>query len=395
MSKCTEIQILLSEYLDGELNNDDTRRVKEHLAQCEQCSGLLKIYYEISEAVSETLAPPPEQLLSKVMGKIRAGYPKDELKDPNINDGELNIANEKSNGSQITNIINSHENNLDNNDRDSSVSKRPETTNRIMRIFLSRLLPLAACLVIILFSLPRINGRFSSNNEVNYSNSSSQKMTAEDSSGGGIPQESSVIRSTYENAEQYSADGNVAGNGALKDEAGSSARGNIATPGSYEVDRNSDSDSGAVSEPSGAAGITSSSAPAVVDAPAELPETLLTNDSADSQENSIQQNSGILDPIFDSTIAPPHESSGTDVATEESDTQYYAVIRILAELPEMLKEAGLQIIQIDDYTQFIVIPRELAVRLIAEENSVSNVTNFEIYNESAETALVQFSTRDT
>jgi len=77
----------------------------------------------------------------------------------------------------------------------------------------------------------------------------------------------------------------------------------------------------------------------------------------------------------------------------EYELSYYAVITITNQLPQMLRDLDLQIIQVDDYTQHFVIPRELAIQLIKADESITNVTNFDIYNENSEIAYVIFSSK--
>ena len=72
MKKCTEITELLSAYSDNELTDKDKLSVEEHLAACENCSALLEIYREISISVDESGAPVPDALRIGVMNRIRS-----------------------------------------------------------------------------------------------------------------------------------------------------------------------------------------------------------------------------------------------------------------------------------------------------------------------------------
>jgi len=114
VEKCVEYLELISAHADGELSEFDSKRVEEHLDTCENCSALLDLYSDLSAAIVESTEPAPEELCSGVMEKIRSD-----------NDNVVSI---------------------------SDIAKKRSIT----RIVLSRYVPIAACLALVLLTLPRV-----------------------------------------------------------------------------------------------------------------------------------------------------------------------------------------------------------------------------------------------
>ena len=135
MNNCSEYMELISAYSDGELAEADRQRLEEHLAACENCSALLDLYREMAGAVAESAAPVPESLCGDVMKEISG-------------EGTADSA-------------------------DSSKRRR------VMRIVLTRYVPIAACLALVLLALPRLlNLGRSSNDEMSTGGSMSVADTA-------------------------------------------------------------------------------------------------------------------------------------------------------------------------------------------------------------------------
>jgi len=72
VKKCIEITELLSVYVDNELNDTDKQSVEEHLAECESCSALLEIYREISISADESNVQVPDALRLGVMNRVQS-----------------------------------------------------------------------------------------------------------------------------------------------------------------------------------------------------------------------------------------------------------------------------------------------------------------------------------
>ena len=71
MKHCDEY-VRLSEYADDELCQTDKRLVEEHTSECDNCAALLEINREISVSISRSMAPVPEALRLGVMNRIRS-----------------------------------------------------------------------------------------------------------------------------------------------------------------------------------------------------------------------------------------------------------------------------------------------------------------------------------
>ncbi|MCW8985514.1 MAG: zf-HC2 domain-containing protein [Thermoanaerobaculales bacterium] len=65
MSGCTDVRDLLSLYLEGELEEEQVVTVREHLAECEDCAGILETVESIIDSGSALdELDPPDHLLS-------------------------------------------------------------------------------------------------------------------------------------------------------------------------------------------------------------------------------------------------------------------------------------------------------------------------------------------
>ena len=116
MSRCADYLELISAYADGELTEPDRRRVEEHLEACGQCSAILGVYREISIAANEACVPAPDALRDGVMEKVLGGG--------------------------------------------AAGSGAAGSKPRLVRIAIARYLPLAACLAVMLISLPWVISNF-------------------------------------------------------------------------------------------------------------------------------------------------------------------------------------------------------------------------------------------
>jgi len=112
VSSCTEFIELISAYADGELTGSDKQRLKEHLGVCENCSAILDLYREISVAAEESGAPVPDALRDGVMEKVLL---------------------EDAHGAGDTG-----------------------KNRKVIRMVLTRYVPIAACLAVALITLPNV-----------------------------------------------------------------------------------------------------------------------------------------------------------------------------------------------------------------------------------------------
>ena len=67
---CVGLADLLCAYADGELSDANRQLVEDHLAICDNCTSILKIYREISTSVNDTCGEPPASLVTGVMERI-------------------------------------------------------------------------------------------------------------------------------------------------------------------------------------------------------------------------------------------------------------------------------------------------------------------------------------
>jgi len=63
--KCSEIEELLSPYIDGELNRDNIIKVENHVEECKKCKNLLEDLQSIKEMVRGIEIPYPSESIGK------------------------------------------------------------------------------------------------------------------------------------------------------------------------------------------------------------------------------------------------------------------------------------------------------------------------------------------
>ena len=306
MEKCVEYLELISAYADGELTETEKRRVETHLEACENCSAILELYREISVAAVEASVPAPDALRNGVMGQI-------------LGIGTISI---------------------------DDYAKRRKT----LRIVLSRVVPVAACLALMLLTLPRL---FNIN------------RAADQSTGAGT-------MSMMEMAMDASVA--VGGSG----EGGSDSNAQIA-PSSGEAEL--DMGPGAVQRAD--AVLSPEAAPDLTVEPDSQPEPLILIDT-DTDDMSYP---GGEDP--QDSILGDDSVSRTGVAEPTGDSllvvPYYSIIEITGDLPEQL--SAYVSIQVDDVVAHYIIPRDSAKELIEELSGLAEATVLSV-NEEGEYALV-------
>jgi len=319
VNKCIDYLELLSAYIDGELAEGDKKRVEEHLETCENCSAILDLYRETSVSTDEWLVPAPEALRTGVMEKIL---------------------------------------------------KRPKT----IRIALTRYLPVAACLAVMLATLPWIIDYHNRKADVNGSApGAAQEMLAAAPAPGGIMQDSG-----FENDRDEMATARGGG-----DTAGGSAPSSSA-PGS--------------SAPSGASGgsaigpaAISPEAPTNADAAPRAEDSSVTDDAGtvgNEPSGELAVDVGLAPPSVDDAGLSPVSPEAWNIPGDFGDI--YALIEITGELPEFLAaydpeptgdRTGLEMIY--------RIPRAVARELI-DEISARDGVDIPVINEDSEYAIVLY-----
>ena len=287
MKNCSEYRELINAYFDDELENADALRVEGHLKTCESCFAAFGFYLEISAALEESLVDAPPALRERVMDQIRSG--------------------------NVTHI-----------DR---YAKRRKAT----RFALTRLVPVAACLAVILLVLPlviNLNRSYIDNAdmELYYSGSRDGSLSEETAAKAPSPSGSAMSLTEAERDE-----------GAVATEQPGLAAGGSGWP-----------------EP----------APAPPDSVARFPDEHSSPEATPEPEAADNEGG-------DPSNAP---MLAGDVQTGDGlmDAPYYVVIEISGELPASL--ADYVALFIDDLTLHYFIPRDAVQGLIDELAGRPDVT---------------------
>ena len=70
MNSCLDFSELISAYADNEINSADKQRLEGHISECAGCSSLLAMYREITVSAAQAAVPAPEALRAGVMERI-------------------------------------------------------------------------------------------------------------------------------------------------------------------------------------------------------------------------------------------------------------------------------------------------------------------------------------
>jgi hypothetical protein len=376
---------LISAYIDDELNAADRRLVEDHIEACVDCSALHDTYREISTAAKETLAPAPERLCSAVMADILR-------------------------------------------ESDAAVQKRAKTL-AVVRVILSRYLPLAACLAFVILTLPLlIRLGFSSGSADNAATMSETSMTEGVLTGGGdqveawepgpsmsgapsaksrnespatvapqLPEESESFLYTgdYEAAstadEPESGYGNKAANDNVSrpvpsetgdgDIAPSDAEPSTAEPSAPAAGNEHDSNYGDAGVSAPTAELRDSN-----DSAAENPSPGgdmhgAVNEDSPGTSYSGESSAYIQPPP--QPEAPPMQTPASLLPPSSVQTNYFAVITIAGALPDMLSE--FEQVAVSGAERHIFIPRDTALELI---DSKAAGMEIEYGDETSDVAMI-------
>ena len=311
MISCTDYEERISAYADGELSDSDRLSIEEHLAVCDDCSALLAIYRAISVTAKETLVPAPTALSETVMKKILSF------------DADLGAG---------------------------SVRK-----SKTLSIIMSRYVPLAACLALILLTLPNIL-KFDRSSPVPDHMSAlpvaAPMPSAPAAPGSGVDNEGGHI----DEADSYSVTGD-AGNPVLPMESAEDAN----------------ADAADVPEP------TPEPAPEPAPTPPADPSPDEQRGNEETQPENTHAAAG-ADIVAES--APDSWAAGGGQDTVEAG--YYAVVKITGELPAVLNDTLPEGV---DTQWYVMMPRDIAEKYIAEGYSWSIVELDDIDPEEAPAIL--------
>ncbi len=70
MSGCEEYRELISCLLDGELNEEESSALAEHLEHCGECRTMYEAFTGISKSISENMVEVPEELHENIMAAV-------------------------------------------------------------------------------------------------------------------------------------------------------------------------------------------------------------------------------------------------------------------------------------------------------------------------------------
>ena len=358
MDNCREYMELISAYADGELPETGKQRLDEHLRDCENCTALLELYSEMSSAVTGSCEPSPEALREGVMKEI-------------LRESAATTA--------------------------DNIKRR-----RIVRVIMSRYVPIAACLAIILLVLPRF---------LSANRTGSGSMPAGESS---VPGSSVQMSGTADTAAGGAMSSPAAGGGFGSDEGGAippaaapapSPSNNSAAAPEYayntaaesdeqpadalfdeesalapEINDEPEDDRQSAETPEETPQGESGNAPE--DAPAPLvPPSIIDGDWPDNWQDNLPDNwQDNLPDDWQDRIPENWPDNWPDSWPEQGSAAggslfteaIYAIIQINGGLPELMAMYGLD--PIDDVAMYYEIPREYADMLIEFVRDLDGVT---------------------
>ena len=369
MKNRTEYLELVSAYADDELTESDRGRVEEHLSVNENCSALLDLYREISAASIESCVSAPDALCSGVMDEIRRA-------EAIVAAGTADVA-----GAADAPIVKIE---TARNAAGAGSAKK----NNIIRLALTRYLPVAACLALVLIALPWV-------------------INTNDRSGGGQPNElypmammddafgSSAPEVMPDAAWDAAWDAPAEAGGGMSgraDTADGSMSGEANMAGDYDLREYPTGETGS-------GGSVSETPPAPSSAPPAEPQPEPGGADAEA-EGEAQTGNSFTDATEDDFEAPPLQpaeggaffpapAAAPDILSEYSDA--YAWIEIRGPLPDLL--AGYTPEPLGGeyrFEMFFKIPSSVAQELIDEIRTSQGIAIL-VSNRDSEYAIVLYS----
>ena len=279
MDDCIEYMDMISAYVDGELSESGKQQLEAHIKTCANCCSILIAYRGISAAVDESGVPAPEALARGVMDRIN---------DENAVSTSANI-------------------------------KKFKLVNRI----LTRYIPVAACLVLLLLTVPRL---FRSGNRSNSDTASAPRSQSSPSMASSAPQPPAGSQGGAVNSSANESSGAFSSGSSSAPEAPAPAAAPENAQSESERGELGDSaDSGRVEEP------MPSMSPSVASSMAPAPSMEMAVEEADSYP--------MESPDADTN---PTELPNADSYPMEAPAPYrddvYAIIMITGELPALLEK---------------------------------------------------------
>ena len=384
MNNCVEYIELISARVDGELTESEKQLLEEHLSVCESCSALYDLYNEMTTAVAESCVPAPLSLCDSIMEAVSSAAAPYSTETADEAEDAAETVTGDSEDTTATGTGDSESN-----------SKKRKT----IHIILTRFVPVAACVALILLTVPRfINlGRSSSDTK-----NDSLSFSVQNS---GIQGESIPDTAGTAGSNSTASGGVLTGSqfGGTDNGAPSPSRAPAPAPsaesggGFDELDDSADFDA-------------DDAIPVVTESPDDLFDESTFTDSVDDQADVSDDDEDLDDSeVFTSESSPPPFSEDEEEAEEanefvgpptipnvpmpggegfgEWDFDFdfdwdgggflitgtiYAIIQMDGGLPEIFAMYGLE--PIDDVAMYYEIPREYADILIAFVRDLDGVT---------------------
>ena len=354
MTHCNDFEELISAYADDELTESERQRVEKHLAECDDCSSLLRIYSEISSITAESLEDPPPVLRENIMDSILSG--------------KADIAAAKTKKLMLVSTI---------------------TT---------KIIPIAACLAFILIALPHLANitQAPSNDAImpaespNITQAAAESAAGIDAGGSPVPATSEYdsddsqiaiapaldISSEFvmetEEEDYYSYDDQVIMR-SFDPESGTVVNANAPEP-ALDIEEFSSGEGWPNApfaheggDPQGR-GLHERDRSDTPEPPAEVPAP--SADAPEPQQDFIYADENV-EPEVQSIIAQG----------------YYAYILVSGDLPELLAE--FEMTELNEHTYSIIIPRETADELIAISDGTT-IRLIELNENNEESALIHY-----
>ena len=339
MNNCTDYYELISAYADGETNEDDRKLVIGHIAGCESCAARLEAYRDISQTVNRARKPAHPALREGVMTKIHSG--------------------------------------------DTDKAMRSSR----MRIVLFRYLPIAACLAVMLLTLPRHYSGCTSpaqhylsgvsdnlNMAIRPEESAVLSDSADHDVGDGGAQSAGgygMHLETQTDIDEWGVSNNESTNGSA-DEPAPEGNPPGSMRGAVEPDEDKENDPSTQYE--------STVPPPATETPSDDTGSMADNEEAQDATTDEPAPSVAED---DDAGRFPMEEESTDMYSGEGS--FYAYIAIYGNLPDFLIALGLDW-QDGDSGMFAYVTRETAINIINSDSDGSYQVRYG--DENAQLALI-------
>jgi len=139
MRHCKDYLELISAYADGELSSaSEIRDLEAHLAACQNCTAFHSFTREISDVTGESLAEPPSEFISLVMNQVRS--------EPAV--GQTSAEQLAHGNTNPVGFTDTYRNEISAS-HSRAANRQRRTKPRNLRLVMTRLVPIAASLALV------------------------------------------------------------------------------------------------------------------------------------------------------------------------------------------------------------------------------------------------------